>query len=114
MEMKLFKSAIVSVLLMICIVGAASASNVIGSGQLCQTFTAKDQGRVSFCTPIIVPIAFASDPGCHAHFDSYTVTGTASSGGYVHLADGGTAAASFQDVRSFVKYSCTANTAPVQ
>ena len=121
----MFKSLIVAAALMASMVGVASASNVIGSGQLCQTFTAKDQGRVTFCTPIIVPIAFSNLTNCRLHFEAYLkqkdsalfVAADVPEDEPTHLQPdtnkalfaNGTLLNAFQDIRSYVKYACTPN-----
>ena len=100
----------------------AMATNYMGTGQLCQTFTAAGPGKMVQCSEISPANQFLSEDSCREHFEAYlTKTApavyatnpnpavTLQANDNKILLKQGTPTNAFTDFVGFVIYSCTLN-----
>ena len=100
----------------------AMATNFIGSGQVCQTFTVTGPGKTVSCFTVAPSNQFLSEDSCRKHFEGYLTKTDAeefvasTSGPQTLQPDAnkillqqGTTLSTFTDFSGYVIYNCTLN-----
>ena len=100
----------------------AMATNFMGTGQLCQMFSANGPGKMVQCSEISPANQFLSEDSCREHFEAYLVKTapavyainpnpeiTLQADDDKNIMKKGTPANAFTDFFGFVIYSCTLN-----